>query len=87
MEVKLIKITCAHESCSVPFWVEEGYDERRSKSGKTFYCPNGHPNVYNQGKSTEDILREQNREKNSKIFTLEREVEVLKKKCKTKKKK
>jgi uncharacterized C2H2 Zn-finger protein len=36
--------TCAE--CGVLYGVTEQFDERRREDGETFYCPNGHEQVY-----------------------------------------
>lgn len=53
----LFQITdCAN--CGVIFAITERFDSERRSSGKNFYCPNGHPLVYNNGKSALDIERD-----------------------------
>lgn len=42
--------------CGVQFQVPESFDETRQEDGKTFYCPNGHPQAYTN--TTEDQVQE-----------------------------
>lgn len=41
---KLFALTCY--LCGVLFGIEGGYDERRRKDHKSFFCPNGHSQAY-----------------------------------------
>ncbi len=48
-------MTCC--DCGVLFGTEAGYDDRRRKDRKSFYCPNGHAQSYT-GPTAEQRLRE-----------------------------
>jgi hypothetical protein len=50
-------ISCA--TCFVEFAIPESMERRRREDGKDFYCPNGHCNVFNSGKSKADKLVEE----------------------------
>jgi hypothetical protein len=45
--------------CHVEFAIPESMERRRREDGKDFYCPNGHCNVFNGGKSKADKLAEE----------------------------
>lgn len=47
--------SCAR--CFVRFAYPKEMETRRRNDGKSFYCPNGHSLVFNNGESQEDILR------------------------------
>lgn len=49
-------LACAH--CSVPFGITVAFQERREEDHASFYCPNGHANVY-RGDNTEEKLRKE----------------------------
>jgi len=40
------KIICA--TCQVEFEIPDSLYERRQGDGDTFYCPNGHPNIFKE---------------------------------------
>ncbi len=48
-------LDCAH--CGVLFAVTDDFDERRRYDAATFYCPNGHSNVY--GGNTRQALEQE----------------------------
>lgn len=50
-EIKIVIIECA--SCSVDFGIGKQYQDNRRKDHGSFYCPNGHSNVYNQDNEEE----------------------------------
>ena len=55
-------------NCHIPFAVPEKIRQRWKNEGKTFYCPNGHPQSYSE--STVDKLKKQNETlKRQKDFT------------------
>lgn len=56
IERKIHIIECA--SCSVDFGIGDNFMRRRREDHGTFYCPNGHPNVY-RGDNTEEKLRKE----------------------------
>lgn len=49
-------ITCW--SCVIDFGIGADFMDRRRKDGEVFYCPNGHGNYYNKGKTAEQVARE-----------------------------
>jgi DNA repair exonuclease SbcCD ATPase subunit len=52
-------IYCAN--CGIPFGVTDDKQQRLRDTGDSFYCPNGHSNVYNKStisKLREDVQRE-----------------------------
>lgn len=53
--VTLVTIQCY--KCCVPFAIPERLNQVLKDTKETFYCPNGHGQIYT--KSTESILREQ----------------------------
>lgn len=55
----MIVITCCHKKCGITFGVPDGWRRLRVKYGEDFYCPNGHAQFFNDGKSDEEKLREQ----------------------------
>ena len=56
LEVVIIETCC---SCGVTFGFTQGYKSQRLKDGKTFYCPNGHAQIYsnNDAKKLEDTQK------------------------------
>lgn len=52
----MLMIHCA--DCNVPFAIFEAHDKRLRSNHASFYCPNGHSNVY-RGESEADKLRKQ----------------------------
>lgn len=51
------QITCSE--CGIGFAVPETWHQQRRDSGKSFYCPNGHGQCYNRGKTKADLLAEE----------------------------
>lgn len=45
-------------SCGVPFGISEELHQSLKKSGNTFYCPNGHGQIYTAKKNAEERLKE-----------------------------
>ena len=45
--------------CGITFGVPPRWRQERQNDGRRFYCPNGHPQVYNRGKSKADLLAEE----------------------------
>lgn len=72
-EVVLSKHTCATHGCGITYWLEEGFEERRQKDKRDFYCPNGHSHVY-FGETDAQKLARVTREKNEEIYRLEAEL-------------
>jgi hypothetical protein len=46
VQIKLTMLDCA--VCGIVFGITTELEKRRREDGKTFYCPNGHNNVYTQ---------------------------------------
>lgn len=44
--------------CAVDFGVGADFVKRRREDGRVWYCPNGHGNYYNKGKTAEQVARE-----------------------------
>lgn len=63
---------CNCASCGVKFGFPDDLDESLRKTGNTFYCPNGHSNVYR--KTTADLLREQLAQKEQEKVSLQQRV-------------
>lgn len=59
--------------CGIVFQVTEGFSEKRSEDGRTFYCPNGHGQSY---QDCEDDKIEKLEAKNAEL-----QIEVRKLKC------
>lgn len=55
VEINLQHVTCGE--CGLSFGLPDFYISNLRKSGKTFYCPNGHPRWY--GPSEADKLKEE----------------------------
>ena len=53
-ETTLVLETCC--SCGVPFGLSGDHYDRLNASGDTFYCPNGHPQIYTKRKNLEQQL-------------------------------
>lgn len=51
--ITMLLIECAN--CAVPFGIPRRRDEEARRTHEPFYCPNGHPNVYNR--TAEDPLK------------------------------
>lgn len=52
-----LTISCAR--CGVGICLSTAHHAQLKRTGETFYCVNGHGNVYNHGKSEADRLREE----------------------------
>lgn len=83
MDIKMTLITCA--TCHVPFAIAEDMVGRLRKCHNSFYCPNGHSNVY-CGETKEEELEKQllakSREISAKetfIHRLQTEIQTLRK--------
>lgn len=48
--------TCCN--CGVPFGLPEDLYNSLQESGNTFYCPNGHPQIYTRKQSLEEKLKD-----------------------------
>ena len=46
-------------TCGIQFGVPKDYDSRLRKTGKSFYCPNGHSQSYTVGETEEQKLKKQ----------------------------
>jgi DNA repair exonuclease SbcCD ATPase subunit len=55
--VALEMVTCIH--CGTPFGIERDRHRELRRSGKDFWCPNGHVMVYRVGETQEDKLKKQ----------------------------
>lgn len=44
--------------CCIDFGIGDDFMTRRRKDGLVFYCPNGHGNYYNQGKTADQVALE-----------------------------
>lgn len=51
----MVDICCAN--CGIIFGVPAHWQSSRQEDGKTFYCPNGHTQVYSQVNSEKEKLR------------------------------
>jgi len=47
-EIVFTTITCCE--CGLPFCITQEYKNRIIRDGKTFHCPNGHPQWFGEGK-------------------------------------
>ncbi len=56
VDLTLVEHTCL--TCAIPFWLPNGFVERRRKDHVTFYCPNGHSQYYPQESDEERLRRE-----------------------------
>jgi Zn-finger nucleic acid-binding protein len=45
-------------NCSIDFGIGDSFMANRRKDGRVFYCPNGHGNYYNRGKTAEQVALE-----------------------------
>ena len=63
-------VNCCH--CGIVFQVPEQFDEDRQEDGQTFYCPNGHAQVY------EDSENDQIKRLETENTELRRQVRQLK---------
>jgi hypothetical protein len=54
----LVVVSCGADGCDITFGMTERYHDARVNDHKTWYCPNGHPRVYN-GRSEVERLRTQ----------------------------
>ncbi len=78
-EIELNKHTCATHGCGITFWLEEGFETRREKDKRDFYCPNGHSHVY-FGETDAQKLARVIGEKNQIIYQLEEDIRKAKRK-------
>jgi hypothetical protein len=67
-------------SCGVIFGVSPLYQIKRREDTKSFYCPNGHPQLY--AKSEADNLRARLALKDQELSVKQAEIERLKKQLK-----
>ena len=81
MNIEMTVVYCAN--CHLPFAITDDLRERLLKSHSSFYCPMGHGNHYG-GKSDEEKLREQLREKKSLLNETKTQLETLQKSLKKK---
>ncbi len=58
VDLTLVEHTCHTGSCSIAYWLPEVFVERRRKNHATFYCPNGHGQLYPQESEEERLRRE-----------------------------
>lgn len=63
-----IHVNCA--SCTVPFGVHKPVHQRRRNDGQTFYCPNGHTNVYRETRA-DQLEKELAKEKQRRVWAEE----------------
>lgn len=61
VESKIHIIECA--SCNIDFGIGDDFMSRRRQDHGTFYCPNGHSNVYNGDSEAEKLRKEVERSK------------------------
>ena len=54
MEVERAQLNCI--SCGITFWITKEHQEELIKCHNTFYCPNGHPQLYT-GESDRDKIK------------------------------
>lgn len=66
----LIGVECAN--CGVLIHMTDSFNSHLRENKKSFYCINGHSNIYR--KSTSDELRDTISQKNKKIADLEKEL-------------
>jgi len=66
----LTTVECANYGIIIH--VTDSFNKQRREDKKSFYCPNGHGNIYRR--STSDELRDTLAEKNNKIADLEKEL-------------
>jgi hypothetical protein len=50
-EIQIVVEACIN--CGVPFGLEGKYRKDLLRTGKTFYCPNGHPQVFSNSLETQ----------------------------------
>jgi len=53
----LVVVHCGADGCDVVFGMTERYYKARREDHQTWYCPNGHPRVYNGYSETENLRR------------------------------
>ena len=83
MNEVFIRIECV--SCGIIFGVNSSFNERLHSTGNSFYCTNGHSQVYRV--TTEDRLKKELENKQSQIRSLENIIHELNEKKKRSKKK
>ena len=84
MDIAISEHTCATEGCGVVFYLTKGYEGRRQKDHKSFYCPNGHSLLYGGETDAEKLVRvtqEKNLEINRLNAELREKERLLRKKC------
>ena len=82
MDIQMILIQCA--DCGIPFAITADKDERLRECHNDFYCPMGHVQSY-KGKSTVEKLRDEVVTLSKKLIASNDELDKLKKKIGTKK--
>jgi hypothetical protein len=61
VESKIHIIECA--TCNIDFGIGDDFMRRRREDHGTFYCPNGHQNIYNGDNEAERLRKEVERHK------------------------
>lgn len=46
-QIEYVQISCGKEGCGVEFAFERHFRDNRLNDRRTWYCPNGHPRVFN----------------------------------------
>jgi hypothetical protein len=63
--------------CYVMFGIPDAMDNRLRQNGKPFYCPNGHAEAYNYGKSKADRLAEELSRERQRLAQKDDEIKAL----------
>ena len=69
------KIVCAN--CGICFAFEEVYRQKLRENKQTFYCPNGHPNVYRKNEADELRERLEREQRNFSTTVLAKDTIIL----------
>jgi len=75
-DVDTISVVIRCASCGVAFGFSEGLRARRGEDGKTFYCPNGHTQVYRDSElevARRELKAEQERRQRAETQRMEAE--------------